>query len=537
MPRIQVPGYTDSYEQRAALVAKHFRVTGTLRQVESVDGDIITMSETPNFRPYGKRVQHGNGVKDVKDVLREAAERGYDVIAWDPIGRTSIQAKLPPATRQLRGTIAMRLTNCQPWDLEIHPRWSADGHLQEVFVARSPSLQKEKSARMAEWAKVVSSLPDSGPGWRVRDLGTTGQVCLVYGETKTLPSRVGYDWEIIDGCGWGTVCLGIGPDGPIFADLATNPHTLVTGKTGSGKSIEIESIVTGLIVPGVNGDAGWDLAICEPQKRGLDFRWARGLVREDRWGCANYDDAVAVVEGALAEGLRRLDIMDDLDIAKWTDLPADLREREGIRPLLLVVDELSGVAKMRPVPKMAKPGSPAYDVPFGINEKKERIFMALSTILAECRFVGVHCLLGNQSFNVSDLGHGAGGMRHNLGNRLIFGRASRTVIGMALTDASEAAEAYEAAHGGEIADTDAQAASQKATAGRGIAELDGQGYIPMQGMYALHPEILAKLSERGIIPRVIVKKPRTEAPAPATAAPSPSLAKRPAAAPKSNAFS
>lgn len=69
--------------------------------------------------------------------------------------------------------------------------------------------------------------------------------------TKGLPSEIKYDYEQIEesiqGLKLPIVC-GQNLEGNIHAiDLVTNPHILISGETGSGKSSEIRSIVTTLI--------------------------------------------------------------------------------------------------------------------------------------------------------------------------------------------------------------------------------------------------------------------------------------------------
>ncbi|WP_159449319.1 FHA domain-containing protein [Demequina sp. NBRC 110051] len=141
-----------------------------------------------------------------------------------------------------------------------------------------------------------------------------------------------------------TVTLGTGADGPVELDLDRDgPHVLVAGTTGSGKSVALETLVTGLAV----AHPPADLAIAL-----IDFKGGAGLA-----GCLGLPHVCATLtdlDGALAHraltGLAeelhsRKRALAERDVTSWQQW-----EALGDAPprLLVVVDEYQEIASLAP---------------------------------------------------------------------------------------------------------------------------------------------------------------------------------------------
>lgn len=442
--------------------------------------------------PTGMPAQISN--RDGEQFAALAHERGLELVEFDAASRRVVMAEVAPFVADLRHRIAARLTPRPEWqvgDVSVLWRVGEDGagELAEVRVTGiAPAADAAKTEAL--WLQIAQTSIGHA-GWRCVVDHQTNSVVMRSGAASRIPAKAGYSWSVVDAGAW---CdMAFGTDGyrrPVTADLSANPHALVVGKTGSGKSILLQSFMYDALVH------GWELAIVDPTKRGLDFRWARPYVREGGWGCANYADALAVLRAAYDEGQRRLNILDSLDLPKWTALSAEDRARHGITPLLVVADEGTSLAKLEAVLRVLPPDDPDRIAAEELNADKQRIMSIIGKIARELRFVGVHLVFGTQRFSVQDIGDGAGGLRENLGVRILLGRASSTALGMAFADPADALAAYEEAHG-VTATTDGDAAPEKRP-GRGIVEIDGMATTAFQGWYAETEELVKRLISRGV---------------------------------------
>lgn len=214
-------------------------------------------------------------------------------------------------------------------------------------------------------------------------------------------------------------------------------------------------------------------------------------------GCQGYSEALAVIRSCYDEGKRRLDVLDSLDCPKWTALTVAQRDEHEIKPIMVIVDEGTSLAKLEPGMKTLPPDDPERMEAEELNNDKSRIMAIIGKIARELRFVGVHLVFGTQRFSTADIGDGAGGLRENLGVRILLGRASNVAIDMAFADSSDAGQAYAQAHG-VVATADPGKGMEKHP-GRGVCEIDGMITTAFQGYYATHDELVAALRARGVV--------------------------------------
>ncbi len=493
------PGY-DDVRQRPRLAAKLATAIPGDPQVLTITWSpdctrcaAIVVQGVPSWRPLGEARAIPDGVRDASVVDAHLREQGRTLLAWDSPGHRMLTGRLAPTELALRDRLAAVLKK-NPWEVRLSTTWGlgADGlgEMLSVVLTAAPVLSADPDRAQATWLQVTQSVVGHA-GWTVEMDHHSGTVTMRSGVAIDLPNTAGYAWSVIDDGSWGEIAFGVDGFGrPVIADLSANPHVLVVGKTGSGKSIQIEAFIYAALVH------GFELAICDPTKRGLDFRWARPYVRPGGWGCQGYSEALAVIRGCYDEGKRRLDVLDSLDCPKWTALTPEQRNEHGIRPILCVVDEGTSLAKLEPVMRTLPPDDPERVEAEELNNDKSRIMAIIGKIARELRFVGIHLVFGTQRFSVADIGDGAGGLRENLGVRILLGRASNTAMTMAFADAEDAGVAFAQAHG-VAATADPERGAEKRP-GRGVCEIDGMLTTAFQGSYATHDELVAALRARGV---------------------------------------
>jgi len=492
------PGYAD-VRDRPRLIAKLHGAMGgdhqVLTLVWSADHSrCAAIVGAQTWRPRGEARAIPEGVRDPSQVDSHLRESGQCLLAWDPPAHRMLVGNLAPFELGLRDRLAGVLKKA-PWEIRLSTTWGlgADGlgELQSVVLTAAPVLSADPDRAQATWLQITQSVVGHA-GWTAEMDHHGGTVTMRSGIAIDLPSTAGYAWSVIDDASWGEIPFGTDGFGrPVIADLSANPHVLVVGKTGSGKSIQLETFVYAALVH------GFEIAMVDPTKRGLDFRWARPYVRPGGWGCQSYPDALAVIRGCYDEGRRRLDVLDSLDCPKWTALTVAQRDEHGIKPIMVIVDEGTSLAKLEPGMKTLPPDDPERMEAEELNNDKSRIMALIGKIARELRFVGVHLVFGTQRFSIADIGDGAGGLRENLGVRILLGRASNIAIDMAFADSSDAGQAYAQAHG-VIATGDPGKGAEKHP-GRGVCEIDGMITTAYQGYYATHDELVAALRARGVI--------------------------------------
>lgn len=414
---------------------------------------------------------------------------GARLVRHDPPSNRVWWSVLDPVVEATRAIVARCLLVAE-WDVELSVGFDDTGQLNKVELVRLPVQQEDKlTSGLARAARTIGH-----SGWRVSFDGKNNTALLRAGPRLMLPERAAVQWDQIASRGWGW--LPFGTDGykrTLAADLETNPHLLVSGITGSGKTITVTTLV------GCALASGCELVVCDPVKGGPDFRWLRPFVRDGGWGCESFDDAAQVLHDVYDEVRRRQQLIVSHDATKWSELPDRVREAERVRPVLVVVDELTSLAAPEPVPKGLPKDDELVVEAFALNAAKARCFAFTSKIAREARSAGVHLIAATQRFAIGDIGQGAGTLRAQLGCRLLLGEASSTEIGMAFVFPGRAEAAYRDAHQTAPDDDDDESGVEAVKRpGRGIAEITGAGHHAFQGWFASTAEWLTFLDTRGV---------------------------------------
>jgi len=453
---------------------------------------------SPSWRPRGEARAIPEGVRDAASVDARLRETGRCLLAWDLVGgRRMLVGNLAPTELALRDRLAATLKRA-PWEIRLSTRWTVDpdtglGVLHEVILPNAPVLAEDSTKARERWTAIAQGTVGGHSGWRAEVDGLTQTVTLTAGAALDLPEKAEPMWALMDSLPRETMAFATdGFNRPVTIDLATNGGSLVAGKQGSGKSVLLQILLYNALISEI------DICIVDPVKGGSDFAVFESFVRPGGWGCESYDEALAVVEGVYAEGLRRKALHKKYGVGKWSELPAEVIESENVRPIFLVVDETTSLVQQDFVPKSLAPSDPRRSAIEQQNGTKELIVSELAKIARELRAVGVRPVLGTQRYEANAFG--GGGLRANLGNRILMGRANAASIQMAVEDPGDMAEAYTMAHG-QQASTGSDAGLGIGRAGRGVAEIDGRGHVPLQAWYASQDALAAALRERDVVPQ------------------------------------
>jgi len=198
--------------------------------------------------------------------------------------------------------------------------------------------------------------------------------------------------------------------------LRAEPHMLVAGRTGTGKTSAL------LVIAAEAISRGFDLRIIDINKQCADFS---GIYEYDLF-CSQVgftlDEAYKIILDAHLEVRERAAGNKQLKVGNWYDRPA----AEKPRPVLLLIDECFTMLQQ----------SPGNDeVTKAENQKKAKMTQTLGKIAREARSAGVHLLLVAQRPDAAVM---PGELRSNLGSRLLLGDADHTVRDMMLTDVAHA---------------------------------------------------------------------------------------------------
>ena len=444
---IPIPPHFNIDEHRPKLLQMIANTLGDDWQLKSIDREanppvaiVVRKDALLEFKSTGTD-DHGivkcPGAK-LNDGPRIAAhvamERpGYEIIRFSPVAGEALIAKLAPDVSRCRQAVAGVL-GCNPWDMEIKVVRRGDETLR--YELKLPDYVPSKhEKKLWEVAQAIVG----HEGWSVKVDPMTLEAQLIsgphYGFTSKIiplpaPSRGTANDDFL---AWGER-INQGRPELEGINFAATAHCLISGKTGSGKTIAIEDVIANAIA------AGWQLAILEGVKRGTDFLPFRPFCAPNLWCCDSLAHAAAGVRLVEKEYDRRTALLKQHGVAKIADLPASVRPPRW----LIVVDEFKALTSMG-----GKKGLSASDMKLlpesvqrELNQKrvakvlanaaKSLIIEELDSLVAKSRFVGLHVLVGTQRGDVESLGSSA--LREQLATKVLLGVNSNStaVINMTL---------------------------------------------------------------------------------------------------------
>ena len=392
------------------------------------------------------RLASGTKPSDAERVAARLEDQhpGWTMTSFDPwLGRAEL-AKVPDEHRRVRAAVATAL-GVKPWDVGVEAR-PGGGYRLRLPASYMPSRHDERLDEVA--TSVIGSL-----GWYVETDPPHLRAEVVPGDPPTFPAVLPYPF----GTPPETMrlpighCLGrsgaeLGPE--VALDLEANPHALVSGTTGSGKSVALWAIIGGAL------RAGWQVAIVDGPKGGVDFTAFQPACFV--WG-DSLERAAEVVKAVYEEGRSRKEALKASGERRWHDMAPGHRPP----PLMLVVDELTSLIIPEPVPKGVPKDHPLVVEASERNLAKAEILSALGKIARELRYVGVSLVGATQKAST------ATGipteLRDNMGAHFLLGlRPSESQRRLALT------------HPETVPEVPAHLAEDVAASrGVGVYELDG----------------------------------------------------------------
>lgn len=405
MTQVHVPGFIDAPGNRARLARSLERKLGAGAEPGRFDpaSEMLEIVQ----RPAAKRWNLDASFKasQIDALAQKARERGFDLLEVDVDDRYAIVGALDPHTRSVRKRLASNL-KARPHEVEIIVSFDDAGMPELVQITRAPEVGSDPEKRIQRWREAMLTIPGAHRDWIVQDDIVSGRVTFAKREPISLPQTVALEDitpERLSPEDWAKVDLGLDGEGNrIGIDLRLGPHAMLVGPTGSGKTVGVLALAASDILH------GHDVAIIDPTKGGVDFSsidpYCIGFAE-------SYEESVALIAAIYDEGTRRKGLLKKHMEVKWSDLPQEIRDAENVRPLTLIIDEVSSLLLIPPVPKGLDKDDPLVVEANELATQKSLLSSYIGKIARELRFVGIHLILAMQRPDAAIL---SGELRSNL---------------------------------------------------------------------------------------------------------------------------
>ncbi len=183
----------------------------------------------------------------------------------------------------------------------------------------------------------------------------------------------------------------------VAADLASMPHLLVAGATGSGKSVAINSIISALVT--VHTPETLKLLLIDPKR--VELASFRGMPHLAAPVVVEIDRVVGVLQWSVREMDRRYKAFAEIgarNIASFNAMAAE-RRRDPLPYIVIIVDELA-------------------DLMMTVPEEAERLITRLAQL---ARATGIHLVIATQRPSVDVV---TGLIKANFPSRIAFAVSS-----------------------------------------------------------------------------------------------------------------
>lgn len=346
----------------------------------------------------------------------EELNPGFSLTKFEPFANPprATMTRLDQDTKRAREAIAEAL-RVKPWDIQIRRRTDSgfDFGLPPTYA---PSKHFDN---LDEVAKDIIG----NEGWYVTANAKSLRASLIPSDPPTFPGVIKFpvdaepvkfergsrEWAKID-IGHVLPAPGQHTYDKAVIDLESQSHSQLGGLPGGGKSVTINGFITKVLTAGV------DLMIVDVPDKAVDFEWCKDFVMPGGWGCDSYAHAATTLALAYEEGQRRAAILSKHSVQNYNQLPP---EAEEIRPLVIIVDELSGLLAKMPIYKSLPSNHPMRVEAEQRNLTADLISAYVHKIPAEHRFVGTK-VFGSTQIASKDTGI-TPKLRGLLGNKALMG--------------------------------------------------------------------------------------------------------------------
>ncbi len=203
------------------------------------------------------------------------------------------------------------------------------------------------------------------------------------------------------------LCLGADVAGdPVYIDIFKMPHLLVTGATGMGKSVCINSLLVSLLYKATPDEV--KLILVDPKK--VELNIYNGLPHLLVPVVSDAKKAAGSLAWAVGEMERRFTLIEEVgmrDLVGYNKIAANDPSREVLPQILIIIDELADLMMMA----------------------RDSVEESICRIAQKARAAGMHLIIGTQRPSVDVI---TGLIKANVPSRIAFRMASqvdsRTVL-------------------------------------------------------------------------------------------------------------
>jgi hypothetical protein len=313
------------------------------------------------------------------------AGTSYRLVEFKPEAHHAAFEPLTQDEQWVRGVIASNVFRCKPWEVTVQEHKGGGFN-----VVLPPVYQPSKHDPLLE--KVAVEVIGQ-PGWWCRFDGKTRRGTILPGELPTFPPSIPYPFDVLtrnrDPKSWARLPVGVILDQPgdhshhvLATDFEAMPALQGSGIAGAGKGVVIMDLITGALAK------GWEVALVDAVKSGVDFIDFAPFLKPGFFA-TNLVEAVTVLQMAYEEGQRRKTLIQEARVQKFTQL-------DGIRPLMVIVDEATSLFQNEPLPKGLPKDNPLVVEIAERNLLRATALNTMSKIPRELRFAGVSAVLFSQ---------------------------------------------------------------------------------------------------------------------------------------------
>jgi hypothetical protein len=326
-------------------------------------------------------IQPGTTPEELQDWVKSKRGSSFYVVKYDRHSLRATYRELSTLEEQCIRNLGPAL-KMKPWEMQI--KTGKDG---AIHIVLPPGYDAEK---LDETLQRLVTTSIGSHGWIFLSSPHESKAVIKPGKPPTFskvikPSANGGEaWHsLFVGEALGT--LADPSPKPLYTRFDSSPHTLVSGMTGGGKSVFISNVICQALL------TGWDVAIVEPCKSGVDFWSLRPWIEETRF--AYTFDAADRLAGEIV-GLmnNRIGQIRDAGKRKWTEV-------KHITPILMVVDELSTLLTKVSIPSGLDSDDPLLIEAKELQAQRARIQLNIQKLLQTARSAGIFVLLATQTAN------------------------------------------------------------------------------------------------------------------------------------------